>query len=416
MNNAMQFIAKLFRFKGYLKVVDFKFKNYNKILEILVKPYKNGCRCTKCGRRCKIIGLAKEVRIWRDLPIHGIGVYLVYCPREVQCPTHGRVQENIPWAEGQARVTYRFEYALLRFAQQMTQKAGAELLKIPKSTFSDLLHRLVTRVRNGHKIRGLTVLGVDEIAYCRGHKYATVIYDLERSKVVWIGAGKGSKTLESFLKNHLSEYQRQQIKYACCDMAFAYTSVIKRVLKNTKLIIDRFHVVKALHEAMDEVRKEEWRKVEKSNKVALKGLRWILFRNSSTRHKGQTRTINKLKRSNNRIYRAWLLKDEFEHFWDYNYVGSAKNFLKDWTRRALLSRLEPMRKFVDTLREHQDHILPFLETGITNAKGEGINRVLQMVKQRASGFLNLEAFSDLIYLVIGDLDIPAQIPARFRTV
>jgi transposase len=75
-----------------------------------------------------------------------------------------------------------------------------------------------------------------------------------------------------------------------------------------------------------------------------------------------------------------------------------------------------MRKFVDTLREYQGHILPFLETGITNAKGEGINRVLQMVKQRASGFLNLEAFSDLIYLVIGDLDIPAQIPVRFQTV
>jgi transposase len=80
---------------------------------------------------------------------------------------------------------------------------------------------------------------------------------LERSKVVWIGAGKGSKTLEDFLKNYLSEYQRHQIKYACCDMAFAYTSVIKRVLKNATLIIDRFHVVKALNEAMDEVRKEE---------------------------------------------------------------------------------------------------------------------------------------------------------------
>jgi hypothetical protein len=171
-----------------------------------------------------------------------------------------------------------------------------------------------------------------------------------------------------------------------------------------------------ISEAMDEVRNEEWRKVEKINKVALKGLRWVLFRNSSTRHKGQTRTINKLKRSNNRIYRAWLLKDEFALFWDYNYVGLAKNFLKHLTRRALLSRLEPMRKFVDTLREHQSHILSFLETGITNAKGEGINRVLQMVKQRASGFLNLDGFSDLIYLVTGDLDIPAQIPVRFQTV
>lgn len=416
MQSARHFIAKLFQFKRYLKVTSFEFTNYNKILHILVKPYKNGCCCNACGRRCKIVGFAKESRSWRDIPIHGIEVWLDYHPREVHCPTHGRVQENIPWAEDQARVTYRFEYALLRFAQQMTQKAGAQLLKIPKSTFSDLLHRIVTRVRSGHKIRGLTVLGVDEIGYCRGHKYATIVYDLERSKVVWIGAGKGSATFEHFLKNHLSEYQRQQIKYACCDMARAYTSVIKRCLTSTTLIIDRFHVVKALNEAMDEVRKDEWRQVGKSKKLALKGLRWILFRNSSTRRKGETRTINKLKRGNNRIYRAWLLKDEFEHFWGYQYVGSARKFLKDWSRRALLSRLEPMRKFVATLREHQEYILPYLETGITNAKGEGINRVLQMVKQRAAGFLNLDAFSDLIYLVIGDLDIPAQIPKRFRTI
>jgi len=416
MQSAKHFIVKLFRFKQYLKVTDFEFKDRNKILNIQVKPNKNGCRCSACGRRCKIVGLAKESRSWRDPPIHGIEVYLVYHPREVLCPTHGRLQEEIPWAEAQSRITYRFEYTLLRFAQQMTQKAGAQLLKIPKSTFSNLLHRIVTREREGHRIRGLAVLGVDEIAYCRGHKYATIAYDLDRSKVIWIGAGKGSETLERFLMKHLSAYQRKQIEYACCDMSKAYTSVIKRCLKTATLIIDRFHVVKALNEAMDEVRKDEWRKVEKSKKPFFKGLRWLLFRHSSTRRKGQTKTIMKLKGGNNRIFRAWVLKDEFEHFWTYQYIGSAKKFLKSWTTRALKSRLEPMRKFVATLREHQEHILPFLETGITNAKGEGINRVLQMVKQRASGFANLDAFSDLIYLVIGDLDIPARIPERFRTI
>ena len=179
-----------------MKVTDFEFTNRNKILRILVKPHKNGSRCSACGRRCKIVGLAKECRHWRDLPVHSIEVFLVYHPREVTCPTHGRLQEEIPWAEAQARVTYRFEYALLRFAQQMTQKAAAQLLLIAKSTFSNLLHRIVTRIRSGHRIRGLTVLGVDEIAYCRGHKYATIAYDLDRSKVVWVGAGKGSETLD----------------------------------------------------------------------------------------------------------------------------------------------------------------------------------------------------------------------------
>lgn len=416
MRSATHFIAKLFRFKRYLKVADYEFKDHNKSLLIAVKPYKNGARCPECGRRCEIVTRAKERREWRDIPVHGIEIFLVYHPREVKCPTHGRQQEEIPWAAEFFRVTYRFEYALLRFAQQMTQKAAAQLLKIPKSTMSDLLHRIVQRVRSGHKIRGLTVLGVDEIGYCRGHKYATVVYDLDRAKVVWVGAGKGADTFEGFMKQHLSEHQRRQIKYACCDMSKAYIGVIKKWLANATLVIDRFHVVKALNEAMDEVRKEEWRKVEKSKKPFFKGLRWILFRHSSTRKKGQTRAINRLRNANNRIYRAWLLKDEFEHFWDYTYVGSAEKFLNSWSTRALKSRLEPMRKFARTLREHQADILPFIETRLTNATGEGINRVLQMVKQRASGFANLDAFTDLIFLVAGDVDIPAQIPERFRTV
>src|SRR5208282_1126146 len=135
----------------------------------------------------------------------------------------------------------------------------------------------------------------------------------------------------------------------------------------------------ALNEAMDEVRKEEWRNVSKHRKGALKGIRWILFRHSSTRTKRNTRTINRLRSANNRIYRAWLLKDEFEHFWEYAYTGSAKNFLKKWSTRALKSRLKPLRDFVDTLRRHQKYILPFIETGLTNAKGEGINRILKIV-------------------------------------
>ena len=325
------------------------------------------------------------------------------------------MQEEIPWAESRSRVTYRFEYAIVRFCREMTQKAAAELLKIPKSTISDLLHRIVGRAREHHRIRGLKVLGVDEISYSHGHKYATIVYDLQKSKVIWVGKGKGSDTFTKFIKT-LSDYQRNQIRYACCDMAKAYISVIKIHLKKTTLIIDRFHIVKALNEAMDEVRKEEWRQLPKGDRLFLKGVRWILFKRSSSRDKDETQMITRLKKSNNRIYRAWLLKEEFEHFWDYIYTGSATKFLKSWTRRALLSRLEPIRDFVKTLRAHQEHIIPFIETGITNATAEGINRLLQMVKNRASGFLNLNAFTDLIFLVVGDVDVAAHIPAKFHTV
>ena len=149
---------------------------------------------------------------------------------------------------------------------------------------------------------------------------------------------------------------------------------------------------------------------------ALKGLRWLLFRHPTTRSKGDTRVLNQLRKSNRRIHRAWVLKDEFNQFWNYKTRRGAKRFLKRWTTTALKSRLAPLRKFVATIRKHANNILTFIDSRLTNATAEGLNRVIRMVKNRASGFRTVNAFIDLIYLTVGDVDIPAQIPARFRTV
>jgi len=412
--SASKFVAKLLRFKRYLKVVSVEMTNYGKRLDVFVKPYKNGGRCTECGRRGKIVK-SLAPRAWRDTPIHDIEVWLHYRPREIRCDTHGRMQEAIPWADSYSRYTYRFEYAVARYAQSMSQKIAARLLGIAKSSFSDLLHRIINRSRSNHKVRGLRVIGVDEISYLKGKKYATVVYDLERSVVVWIGKGKAKKTLQEFLDNKLSEHQRNQIKAACCDMARGYVNALTEKLPNARLTIDKFHVVKALNEAVDEVRKQAWRNLDKDQRKSIKGLRWLLFYNSTNRSKADSRALNALRKSNNQIYRAWLLKDEFEHFWEYAYAGSAEKFLKKWCTRALKSRIEPIRQFVFTLRRYKDHILSFITTGVTNAVAEGINRILRMVKNRASGFRNLNAFADVIYLAVGDVDIPNSIPQRFRT-
>jgi transposase len=156
----------------------------------------------------------------------------------------------------------------------MTQKAASEILKMPSSTVSDILHRVLTRTRAGHKIRGLVTLGVDEISYCKGKKYGTIVYDLDRSCVVWVGKGKGRATIDEFFRKSLSEYQRKQIPWASCDMSRAYTEAIQHHCPNATLVIDRFHVVKALNEAVDAVRKEQWRSLEGDKKKAIKGLRW----------------------------------------------------------------------------------------------------------------------------------------------
>jgi len=410
---AFKLIAKLLKFKGF-RCAGIAFRR-NWRLDVLVKPYKNGCRCPECGRRGTIIRQRAEPRFWRDIPVGPWSVWLMYWPREIRCATHGRVTEQVPWAGTGARVTYRFEYLMLRYCQIMAQNSAAQLLRVPTSTLSDLLHRSIQTLREGHRIRGLKAIGIDEVAYHKGHKYATLVYDLERACVVWVGQGKGRETIDQFFNEALSDYQKAQIQTACCDMSQAYIGAINEHCPHAKLVLDRFHIVKALNDAVDEVRKQQWRQACRAERGAIKGVRWLLYRHSSTRSRRDTRALKTLEKHNRRIYRAWQLKDEFEHFWTFKATWAAERFLKRWTKTALLSRLEPIRNFVKTLRKHQSAVIAFIDTGVTNAIAEGFNRIVKIVKNRASGYRNLEAFTDMIYLTVGDLDLPGQIPARFRT-
>ncbi len=408
-----KFIQKLLNIKGFC-VTDFTFHNWYKELWLVIKPYKNGACCPYCNRRGIIIRLLKP-RTWRDVPVCGKQVFLVYCPREIKCRKHGKIQENIPWAAPYARVTHRFEYSLLIYCSIMTQKAAAQLLKISTSTLSDLLHRTITRMRDGHKVRGLTHIGIDEISYCKGRKYATIVYDLKRSCVLWVGMGKGRETVDRFFEKELSPYQRRQIVAASCDMGEAYIGAIEHWCPYADLVLDRFHIVKALNNAVDEVRKQQWRLANKEEKITLKGLRWLLYKHPSRRKDEDVKRLKSLyMNGNRRIYRAWVLSDEFEQFWDFKDQTTAKEFLGNWYQTANKSRLEPIKKFVKTIKKHEHRLLPFVDNRLTNAIAEGLNRVIKMVKNRASGFRTLDAFSDMIFLTVGDMDIPGQIPARFH--
>ena len=403
-----------------LKIKDCKLTNisfhHGQVMKLAIKPWKNGRRCPLCGRRGTIIRTRPEIREWRDLKVGGWHVRFVYAPREIHCATHGRGEEQTPWAAPYSRITHRFEYVMLRLCQDMTQKAAAQLLGVPQSTLSGLLHRSIQRRRDGHRIRGLKNIGVDEISFKKRHKYATLVYDLDQSKVVWIGQGKGRQTIDQFFDSQLSAHQKNQIQAACCDMSEAYLGAITEHCPNATLVIDRFHIVKTLNEAVDEVRKQQWREANSADRKLLKGMRWLLYRHSSTRTREHTLSLRAMEKHNRRIYRAWQLKEEFEAFWEYKAPWAAERFLSGWLTRCLRSRLEPLRRFVATVRKHLDAILAFTRTRLTNAISEGLNRVAKIVKNRASGFRNLPPFADLIMLVIGDVDIPGQLPTKFRTV
>ncbi len=149
----LTWLTKILRLKDR-EITAFSFPQRDTELHLWVKPCKNGGRCPVCERRCPIVRQAQEVRSWEDVAILGRKVLFWYAPKEIVCPTHGLVQEAIPWAARYARITYRLEFRLCALCQIMTQKAAAAILKMAPSTLSNCLHRVITRVRTGHTIRG----------------------------------------------------------------------------------------------------------------------------------------------------------------------------------------------------------------------------------------------------------------------
>ena len=398
---AEHLIKKLIHCNG-IKISNFHLDQDDMLLHLWVKPHKNGARCPDCGRRCKIVKNAdRPERTWTDMPMGEWKVKYCYCPKEIICPTHGRCQENIPWASAYSRFTFRFEHLMLAYASVMTLRAAADLLRVPISTLSDNLHKCITRARDGHKITNLTSIGIDGISYEKGRKFATIVYDLDKSCVLWVGKGKGRETIDEFFEKVLGKEAASRITTASCDLGQAYIGAIEHYCKNATLVLDRFHVVKLLNKAVDDVRKEEWRELSGADKKSIKGLRWLLYRHSKTRTKKGTQTLNALKKSNNRIFRAWILKDEFEQVWNYKYKKRAEDFLGAWITRTLRSRIPSMKRFAKTMRRHFNKIVSFTTTRLTNAIAEGLNRILKIIKYRASGYSNLKVYADMIFLTVG---------------
>jgi transposase len=415
--SANRLLRALLGFKE-LKITDHELCPRKGVLYLWVKPHKNGACCPHCGRRGKLLKrgpkqAARDRRTWRGIPVAGLATILHYSPREIVCKTHGRVQEEIPWAAPKARITLRLECQILRMCKAMTQSEAAAQLGMPTSTLADLLHAAIRRYRAGHKIRGIKQLGIDEISYKKGKKYLTIVYDLARRHVVWIGKGKGRETIDKFFAEHMSPGQRARVELACCDMSATYMGAIEDHLPRALLVLDRFHIVKALNEAVDEVRKEQWRAVSAADRKPLKGLRFILLKNRKNRTRREHKILAGIARTQRRIFRACQLKDELAHFWDYSYIGSAEKFLKRWSKSAKLSRIEPLRKFARTLDRNWGAVMASL-VGVTNAAAEGINRLIRMARNRASGYRSPKNFANMIYLIVGDLDIPGQIPAINR--
>ena len=362
-------------------------------------------RCGCCGRRVRRTKGRTRRRLWRDLKIRHLALVIAYTPRRVVCPDCGVRVERVPWTDRWSRVTRSLSRAVAELSRRTDLTTVARHFGIGWKTVAGILHRVVQWGLARRRKKPLRTLGIDEVSRKRGHRYLTLVYDLQRGRLVWAGKDRTKETLGRFF-DELGRRRSRNLQAVSLDMWAPYLDVVRQRAPQATVCFDRFHVVRHLNEAVDEVRRSLVRKLSGPTKALVKGTRFILLKNPWNLTPKQRRALQALVRSNSPLSRAYYLKEDFQRFWDYLHQRWAAKHLRQWLWWASHSQLEPFKAFARMIRQHLDGILAWTKLRITNGALEGMNNKVKLVSHRSYGFRNDERYIEAIYHNCGKLPLP----------
>ncbi len=398
------FIRKQLRLKAH---------TVNKVVEqedaMIVYVDRRGQRLLRCGvcrHRCREVHSVRPEREWRDLSMRTLPLKLRYRPRRVECPRCGVRVEDFPWAEPWARVTTALANAVAVMARELSWQGTARHYGLNGKSVATIVKRAVTYGLRHRKRPPVHVIGIDEVSRRKGQVYLTVVYDLERRVLLWVGDDRTEEAVKPFFTKEMGPRRCRTLQVVCMDMWATYAKLVREHAPNAKILFDRFHIVKHLNLAVDAVRRELWRQLCSKEKVEVKGTRWLLLKNPWNLTNDQTERLSTLVRWNSPLVRAWYLKEAFQLFWNYKQPWRAEQHLNKWIRSAMRSKLEPFKKFAQMLRTHLAGILPWTTIRLSNGAVEGMNNKIKSISHRSFGFRTAENFIAAIYHCCARLPLP----------
>jgi transposase len=243
-------------------------------------------------------------------------------------------------------------------------------------------------------LSGISALGIDEVAWQKGHKYLTLVYDISGAtkRLLSVAEDRVESSLRECLSS-LGEPICSKVQYVCSDMWKAYLNVIGEQLTQAVHVLDRFHIMQQFGKALDAIRAEEHKQLKRDGyEAVLTRSRWCLLKRPENLTSRQTVTLSELLKYNLRSVRAYLLREDFQRFWEYVSPTWAGKFLDEWTNRVMRSRLEPMKTVARTLRNHRELILNWFRAKgeISSGAVEGLNNKVKLVTRKSYGFRTAE--------------------------
>jgi transposase len=370
------------------------------------RPHCSGC--LKQGRPYDRL----EERRFEFVPMWGILVFLAYRMRRVDCRRCGVTVELVPWCDGKNQLTTTYRWFLASWAGRLSWSEVGSIFRTSWDSVCRAVEHAVEWGLAHRDLSGLTALGIDEVAWQRGHTYMTLVYDIggATKRLLAVAEDRTEASLRACLDG-LGKPACQGVRFVCSDMWKPYLKVVREKLGHAVHVLDRFHVMQQFGKALDEIRAEEAKELVKDGyEPVLKKSRWCLLKRPENLTDKQTVKLKELLKYNLKTMRAYLQREDFQRFWEYKSASWAGRFLDEWTRRVMRSRIEPMKKVARTLRNHQPLILNWFRArgAISSGAVEGLNNKVKLVTRKSYGFRTAKVAKLALLHNLGQLPEPKR--------
>lgn len=356
--------------------------------------------CSECGKdNLSVKNTIKKS--WRHLNFFQHKCYLHLRTPSTICPDCGVRLWIPPWGRKKSGFTLLFEAFILTLAKGMPVSQISKLVAEHDTRLWRIIRHHVNKAYSRKVMTNVTKVGTDETSRRRGHNYVTVFANLEKGDTLFVTKGRDSSTIKAFA-DELGKHggTPDQIKEVAIDMSTSFISGVEKYLTKAKITFDKFHIIKALNEALDEVRREEQKLLP-----FLKKTRYIWLKNPKNLTKEQTVRLRDLRGYNLKTGKVYQMKLNFQEiFRNIEEPEIAETSIKKWLSWAVRSRIEPVKNFARMVKEHWCGIMHYFTSRLTSGIMEGLNSRIQEIKRRARGFRNVDNFITLIYLETASLD------------
>ena len=372
--------------------------------------------CSGCHQPAAGYDQSRTPRRFEFIGIWGYLVFLVYFMRRVECKQCGIVVEEVPWGMGKHSLTKVYMHFLGHWARKLSWQETAEAFRTSWDKVHDSVAYLVAFGLKHRVLGPIRAIGVDEIQYSKGHKYLTLVYQIDFgcTRLLWIGKERTAKTFREFFVM-LGPELSAKIEFVCSDMWKPYLGVIREKCSQALNILDRFHIVAKLNDALDDVRSAEAKRMKSEGyEPVLTKSRWCLLKRPENLTPKQKLKLKDLVRYNLQSVRAYLLKEDFQQLWDYESTTWAAKFLDHWCGQVMRSQIEPMKKVARTIRSHRELILNYFRARKEFSSGviEGLNNKAKVTMRKSYGFRTFRVTELALYHSLGKLPEP-ELTHRF---